>query len=160
MAGPLNSLDSRVFKLRLGTTKDVDKLLKAAEEFYLTTNISKTIPFCPHSVTKVIYATIAEGFIIIAESGDKIVGIIGCQPTIYPFNTEWVGCSENMFWIGEEARGTMLPTRMMKQAEQCAKAIGCDFLCMARMPTSPKSTDGWYKKMGFVETDVVYMKEV
>lgn len=149
-----------MYNLRLGKTSDVEKLLNVAEQFYSTTNISKSIPFCPHSVTKTIYQTVAEGFIILAEEGEDIVGVMGCLPTIYPFNASYRGCVENMFWIAPAARGSLLPVRMMKQAEECAVALGCDFLLMVRIPTSPESTDGWYKKLGFVETDTAYMKEL
>lgn len=158
--GLLSSRGRRVFNLRLGTTHDVSTLMKAAEQFYSTTNISKVIPFCPSSVARVIYKTIADGFIIIAERNGELVGVLGCEPTIYPFNTAYKGCVENMFWIGDAGRNSFLPVRMMRQAEECAKALGCDFLFMVRIPTSPEGTHEWYEKLGFVSTDAVYMKEV
>lgn len=147
-----------MFKLRLGTTKDVDKLLEVAERFYNTTEVSALIPFCSYSVVKQIYRSIASGFIIIAEKDGEIVGVLGCDTYIYPYNNDYKGCMESMFWMDSSVRGSFLPVRMMRQAEECALALGCKMFCMASIPTSPPSTKGWYGKLGYKETDVVFMK--
>lgn len=147
-----------MFNLKLGKTSDVDMLLEVAERFYSSTEISKLVPLCRESVTKQIYRAIATGFIIIADDGEKVVGVLGCETYTHPFNNAYKGCMEAMFWMDESVKGSYLPVRIMHQAEECAKALGVDLFLMASIPTSPSTTKEWYKRLGYIETDCIFMK--
>lgn len=158
--GQLNSQGNRVYKVRLGTTKDVDSLLIIAEKFYNTTEICELIPFHVPSVRNQIYRSIAKGFIVIGEKDGEMVGVLGCDLLPYSYNTDYTVCMESMFWMAPEVRGSYLAVRMLNEAEGCAKVLGAELFMMARIPTSPKSTDGWYKKQGYKESDVLYIKKL
>lgn len=160
MDGQLNSQDNRVYNLRLATEDDIEVVLEMGRQFYKTTEMAKQIPFDDDSAIVQFFKLVDDGFIILAEHLDEVVGMIGCSFFDFPFNVAHQGCAETMYWINEEHRGGTLAMRLIREAEMLAVSDGASFVVMAALETSPTRIEEFYGKLGYQRSERAFVKGV
>lgn len=160
MVGPSNLQDNRVYNIRVATEEDIDTIMAMGEKFYNTTEIAGQIPFDEDSGAVQVFTMLECGFILLAEKGEEVVGMLGMILQDFPFNRAYKVCTEQMFWIEEEHRGTLLASTLMKHAEAIAVYENVSTIVMAALETSPESIEKFYSHMGYRRSDRTFIKGV
>ena len=161
MAGLSNSQDKLVYNIRLAEDDDLETVLGMGRKFYTTTEVGKLIPFDDDAGVCAIFGMLDRGFILLAESeAGEVVGMLGCQFYDFPFNKDYIACTEMMFWIEEEHRGGTLAARLLKEAELLARHEGATFITMVALETSPEMIESFYKRLGYQRSERTYIKGI
>lgn len=161
MDGQLNSQVKRVYKIRPARDSDLEAVVRMGSDFHSSTAMGQLIPFNIPDVVYLFAAALDSGVLLVAvDDTDSAIGLIACTLNPYPYNTAYLCCAEMMFWIDPEHRGGSLATRLLKAAEQEAKAKGADFMVMIALETSPEGIDSYYRKLGYSRTERTYVKGV
>lgn len=159
-AGQLNSQDKLVYNIRLAEEADVETVLGMGRKFYTSTEMGKLIPFDDDAGVSAIFGMLDSGFILLAEVDGVAVGMMGCQFYDFPYNRDYVCCTEMMFWLEEEHRGGTIAARFLKEAELLARHEGASYITMLALETSPEMIDSFYKRMGYQRTERTYIKGI
>lgn len=97
-------------------------------------------------------------FALAAFDGDDMVGYCTVAVTSHPFNRTIRMASNDALFVKPEYRAGLLPGRLMRRAEQEAKAQGASrFLWHCRAGTPLAQT---LEAHGYKPVDVVVMKEI
>lgn len=150
-----------MYNIRLGDEQDVDDVIEMGRKFYDTMEMAKLIPFDEDSCVAQFFNLLDNGFILIAETEDKEpVGMMGCSFFDWPYNRQFQGCVEHMFWINEEHRGSSIASKFIKEAEAIAIYEGATFCTMAALETSPDKIEAFYNGHGYKRSERAYVKGV
>lgn len=150
-----------MYNIRLAGEDDLEIVLGMGRKFYTTTEVGKLIPFDDDAGVCAIFGMLDRGFILLAETeAGEAVGMIGCQFYDFPFNRDYIACTELMFWMDEEHRGGTTAARLLKEAEMLARHEGATFITMVALETSPEMIDSFYKRMGYQRSERTYIKGI
>lgn len=150
-----------MYNIRLATEEDIEIALEMGKKFYATTEISRMIPFDEDSAAAQFYQMLDLGFMLMVDHEDAgTVGILGCHFYDFPYNREYRGCMEALFWLEPEHRGTTLASRLLKEAEAIAAVEGVTYMAMIALETSPEKIDTFYQLHGFNRSERTYIKGV
>jgi GNAT superfamily N-acetyltransferase len=118
------------------------------------------IPYDEDSASVQFFNMLDNGFILLGETDEGVVAMMGCIFTDYPYNTAYRLCSEMMYWVEPEHRGGTLAVRMIKEAEALAIHEGATAMVMAALETSPEMIETFYNKMGYKRSERAFIKGV
>jgi len=150
-------------RIREARFEDIPGALPLAEEFFLSTVISKYIPFKATS-TAVTLKRMIEGdgaVIFIAEKGDRVIGGIGGVLSLSPWNFDVV-VSQEMFWfITAEHRGGTTALRLLRAYQQWAKEKGAEVDALAVMKSlNYEGVTKAYQHLGYECLEEHHMRRV
>lgn len=150
-----------MYKIRVAVPEDFHAILPMAEKFYQSTSFVTTFPFDVPSILEYYIHMLQQGFVVVAEVDEKLVGMLGGLVHPFHLNVNHLVCSEGMWWVEEEHRGKRLAGDMMDKLEQLAKDAGCKAVVFAKLDTSPEGIGTYYESRGYrgpVESS--YIKEL
>lgn len=149
-----------MYNIRLAEENDIDVCLEMGRKFYDTMEMAKMIPYCEDSASALFFTLLDNGFILLAEKDEEVVGMMGMMFSDYPYNREYQVCSELMYWLDPEHRGSSLASRMLKEAEAIAVVEGAVCVVMAALETSPEMIEKFYNKHGYCRSERAFVKGV
>lgn len=149
-----------MYNLRIAVPEDFHAILPMAEQFYNSTSFAKALPFDVPSILEFYIHLLKQGFVIVAEVDDVLVGMLGV--TVHPFhlNLNHLVATEAMWWVEPDHRRGHLGGLMIDKMEQLGKDAGCTLSVLASLNTSPKGLGEYYESRGYAATESSYIKEL
>lgn len=147
--------------IRQARTADEGAILEMAERFYAVTGYAERVgPYCAATMLQRIRELTGQHVLMVAEEGDQLVGMLGAYVVPFLFNASKTGAYEACWWVNPEARGGMLAVRLLKAAEEAAKAKGADHIDMIHLATSPPQAAAIYGRTGYAPSQTTWTKEI
>lgn len=159
MDGTVGSQDKRVYNIRKAEPEDFPKVLPMAEKFYNSTAYSKDMEFDIPSILEHFILMLTRGFVLLAEEDGEAIGMLGCLVVPFQLNTNYLVCSEAMWWVEPAYRGLAVGSDLTKEAEIEAQIAGCHKTIMSSLADSP-IVDAYYESRGYVLAEKAYMRGV
>lgn len=149
-----------MYKVRLATPEDFHAILPMAEKFYNSTSFASKIPFDVPSILEYYIHMLQQGFVVVAEDEEGLVGMLGA--TVHPFhlNVNHIVCTESMWWMEPEHREAGVAGQMMDMLERMAKTAGSTSVIVAKLDTSPPGLEHYYEARGYRAIESSYVKEL
>lgn len=147
-----------MYNIRLAEEEDCDIVVEMGGKFYNTMEISKMIPFDEDSGAAQFFHMLDNGFVLLVDSEDGVKGMLGCHFYDYPYNREYRGCMEAMYWLEPEVRGGSIASKLLQEAQAIAQTEGVQYIAMIALETSPEMIDKFYKVHGFERSERTYIK--
>jgi hypothetical protein len=120
--------------VRPASTKDLDEIVRLAQEFYGTSEYG-TLLGAPLNLEKVTAAfalclTAGAAFVVESEVDWHLLGMIGLLRDEHPY-TDLKGAFETVWFVSPESRTTLLVgPRLEQRAREWALQAGLDYLTM------------------------------
>lgn len=160
MDGMSAHLVKLMYKVRRAAPEDFPKLLPMAESFYKSTSFAKTMEFHLESVLEHYILLLTHGAVFVGEYQGKPVGMLGVIVSPFELNTNYLLCSERMWWVDPEHRRSRLAQQMLGAMHEFAEASGCHREVMAMLDTSPPELESYYLSQGYRKTETAFVKEI
>lgn len=142
--------------IRFATIDDIDRCHVIGEQFRDFSPYSD-VPYCPDTVRDLLSGMIKEQMLIIAEDGNKLIGLIGGSYGPIFFNREYKIAYELFWYVDPEHRGSV-GMKLLFAFERRAKEIGCQKLMM--MTLRKNDVGALYTRLGFDETETGFVKRL
>lgn len=143
-----------------GSEADTLAVMDMAERFYLTTHYASIGPFSHDAVVGIVKLLHDTGILLLAQTEDEIVGMIGMIVSPLGFSPGFVGAHEVMWYITPEAQGNGAGKALLAAIEPACKGKGVDFIQMAHLHSSPKQAGEIFARMGYAPTEHFYSKVI
>ena len=149
-------------RIRFADRFDIPDLVKHGREFWNGTRYGKVDnrPYNAESVRVLIEGLVGDKNILVAVDRDETVAgfvLVTQYPLAWDFDIKV--CGELAWYVAPEHRGTSLGVALLQQAEELAKLRGCQYMAMISMSHS-MDVGPLYEKLGYIETEVTYTKEL
>lgn len=144
--------------VRKATPSDLPAIVSMAAKFYETTSYAKWAEFCPESVEALAVLMIEAGVMNVAEIDGQVRGMVGLVVAPFMFNARKKAAYEVVWWVDEEARGTIAGKALLASVEESCREIGCDTVQMVHLHNSPPQAAALYERMGYAHTESSYTK--
>lgn len=143
--------------VRSGTESDIDAIVEMACEFWTHTGFEEEA--CSESIKTMVEHCISISLMSVVEIDNEIVGFAaGVKSPLLGNNSVFCG-SELAWWVNPGHRGGINGIKLFKHLEGLAKDAGIKYWVMAYMESSmPEAIKGIYEKMGYVQSEVSYMR--
>lgn len=149
-----------MYNVRLGTPEDFHQVLPMAEKFYNSTSFAKYLPFDVPSTLEFYIHMLKQGFVIVAENEEGLVGMLGASVHPFHLNVTHLVATEGMWWVEPEHRRSEVGAEMIVMFERMAKTAGCTTAVMAKLDTSPEALGAYYESLGYRPVESAYVKEL
>lgn len=159
MVGPPSSRGLPMYNIRKAVPEDFPQVLPMAEKFYMSTAYSKDMEFDIPSILEHYILMLTRGFVLVAEEDGKLVGMLGCLIVPFQLNTNYLMCSEAMWWVEPEYRGLAVGSDLNEAAELEAELAGCHKTIMSSLAESPM-VDAYYESRGYVLAEKAFIRSV
>ncbi|MDQ7969654.1 MAG: GNAT family N-acetyltransferase [Oxalicibacterium faecigallinarum] len=144
--------DLRIRQVDAGAARDtrrVEAIVRLANEVYAAAETGMWQPGTARTDVEEIAAAIGSGEIVVAERGDRLVGVVR------------IGSTERAGWFGmlavhEAERGTGTGRRLVETAERLLLRPGIDDILLEVLTpvdesnASKRELDRWYRRMDYV----------
>ncbi len=144
--------------IRKATHSDLPAIVSMAAKFYQTTSYAKWADFCPDSVEALAVLMIESGVMNVAEIDGQVRGMVGLVVAPFMFNARKKAAYEVVWWVDEEARGTIAGKALLASVEESCREAGCDTVQMVHLHNSPPQAAALYERMGYAHTESSYTK--
>ena len=141
----------------------MDQLVAHGEEFWNHTRYSQVDdrPYNEDTVKRMCAYLIIEqaGDILVLDDEGDIKGFV--LLTYYPlvWDSSALCAGELAWYLAPDLRGGTLGIQLLEQAEALAKVRGCTYMAMISMAHS-MDLGPLYERMGYIETEKTYTKEL
>lgn len=149
-----------MYKVRRAAPEDFPTLLPMAKSFYESTSFAATMPFHLESILEHYIALLTHGAVFVGEHEGKAIGMMGVMVHPFELNTNYLICSERMWWVEPEHRRSLLGQMMQQAMHEFAKASGCSREVMAMLDTSPPELESYYISQGYQKTETAFVREI
>lgn len=154
--------------IRNATDADIPRIVEMAQAFYPESPYPALYGAMPDSqaaglalvVMHGVDGSLEPGVLLLAEQDGEVVGMACLHADRATFNPLVRIASELVFWIEPEHRGGMAAVRLLKAAEDEAKALGIEVNRMAVLSSSPEQAAALYERMGYTHTETYYSKRL
>lgn len=145
--------------IRAGEERDIEYILGMACEFWEHTVYVE--PACPDTIRDMIELCISEDLLSVIDLDGELVGFAaGLKGALLGNRSAAVG-TELAWWVDTNHRKGSNGIKLLKHIEAAAKAVGIKYWTMAYMESSmPETIKCIYEKMGYKQTEVLYMREL
>lgn len=141
--------------IRLATTLDVDNILRMSKMFFDKSGYSDISTFNEDDSKEIIFKLIGLGTLLT----DGKHGMIGFVMFPLFMNKSTVMSQELFWWVDEEARGSSLGIRLLKEAELISSESGATVMNMlALSELEGDKMCHLYKKLGYIKKEQSYMR--
>jgi len=144
--------------VRLATESDLPAILDMGAKFHAFSG--ESVPYCRQSAESSARSIMVMGFVLVAEDGGKLVGMLGVLVAPLFFNFAHTMAQELMWWVDEDERGSGAALRLIRAAEAEAKTRGACRIHMLRLAASPEHVDRLYDRLGYRTGEVAHVKEL
>lgn len=149
-------------ELRLATPSDKPAIYDFGRTFWNQTLYAKAgIEYDRETVFDVIQLCMDEGVAILAEDGEKIVGMI--LVLVFPFlmNRNHKVATEWVFYVDPEYRREGIGDALIGAAEALLKLMNVTLFNMVNLQNvTPESAAKLYEKQGFALAETTYLKDI
>lgn len=144
--------------IRKATHADLDAIVSMGERFYATTSYATWAPFCPETSRALGEMIIETGVLLVADVGDRLVGMVGLLVAPSLFNASVKAAYEVFWWIEPEHRGGLTAWRLLQAIEPACREAGCRSIQMVALSTSPVSAEAMYRRAGYKHSESSHTK--
>ncbi len=121
----------------------------------------KDIPYDIDSMCRTFECMHAQGLLLVAYEGEKIVGGIGGVAGPAFFNDAYTIGSERFWWLDRDYRASRAGLLLLRGIEDAARAAGCHYWSMLSLEASdPERAHFIYTRMGYAQSERMSMKRV
>lgn len=111
--------------IREAAESDLPEILRMGRAFLACTAFAH-IPFDEATATKLVCGLMSgAGSIFVAETESGLCGMIAMVSFPHYFNSSVKAAQEFWWWLDPQARGSGIALRLLKRAEDWARAQGC-----------------------------------
>lgn len=143
--------------VRLATESDLPAILDMGAKFHAFSG--ESVPYCRQSAESSARSIMVMGFVLVAEDGGKLVGMLGVLVAPLFFNFAHTMAQELMWWVDEDERGSGAALRLIRAAEHEARNRGVSRLNMAHLANSPPHVSAIYARLGYTPRESMFCKE-
>lgn len=152
-----------MLEFKLATKKDIDQIIPLCQNFHKASPY-KDYDFDIPKVQKVIKDLLLDptrATIILAVNSGTVIGVIGGAATELLLSQELI-CTELMWWVEEEYRGTTIGFQLLEAYEYWAKNIArAKIIQVAALDTKHSSQlETYYKSKGYKLSEKAFIKEI
>lgn len=144
--------------IRHATTLDRDYIVEFVKRFYQQTSYSKVAPFCNETVANLTEHLIKTGIMLLATHEGKLIGILGLAITPFIFNSNYLSCTEVIWYVDPEHQKSGIGVELIQRADKIRQLKGCASFQMVRLEESPAKLDELFLKLGFKPTEYCFTK--
>lgn len=105
------------------------------------------------------YNFINNHVVLIAEENEVSLGLIAGLISPNPFNPNYIGLQEFMWWVKEDYRNSSAAIKLYRAFENRAKELGVNFISMVSTSYTP-TLEKLYKRDRFIPVETAYIKEL
>jgi hypothetical protein len=109
--------------IRPATLFDVPAVVDMSRSYYATTKCGRFAPFDPDSVGALAARLVDQGTLLLADAGDRLLGMIGLVVAPFTFNADVLVAYEALRWT-DPANSDAGPA-LQRAAEDAGRARGC-----------------------------------
>lgn len=146
--------------IRFATHADMPAIIEMAERFYPRSMHSAVIPFCAESTAKSMAQVLQNGFVLIAEAGGLVVGMLGMYIAPFALNHQYRTATEAMWWVDDDSRSTGAGLQLKYKARSESKARGATIMTMSTLSTTPGGVADLLVRTGFRHAESTYFLEL
>lgn len=146
--------------IRAGQLSDVPEIVRMSAEFYPSTHYAEWTSMDEDTVADLATMLINDHVFMVAEDQGKLVGMVGLFIIPFMFNRYVKFAGEVVWWVDPKARGSHIAASLLSSIEQPCKEAGADRIQMVHMPNSPPQAAALYQKMGYVQSEISYTKDI
>ena len=153
---PISSSPRKV-TLREAALEDLPAVVAMGQQFLQSTSYRDLISENPVQMTAMATLLIdsSTGLLLVAEQADELLGMIGMLVMDHPLSGERIA-SELFWWVDPVHRGS-LGMRLLKQAEDWARAQGVVTIMLA----APDAAVGRiYERLGYRQVELAYARNL
>jgi RimJ/RimL family protein N-acetyltransferase len=154
--------------IRPATMDDVPALVEMAERFYPLSPYPAIYGDMPRTQAAGLLIVmmqgmaehgVAPGILLVADKDGALVGMLGMHIDAATFTPEVIA-GEIVWWMEPEHRGGLAAMRLVRRAEQEAKARGATVSRMAVLGTSPAEASEILQRIGYTPTEWIHTKRL
>ena len=139
---------------------DIPQVVSMMEDFFYMSKLPSVGSFDTYRVASVLEGLVPSdkffGFVAVVDN--KIVGLITAHITPSLFEHGDI-CSELVWWVSKEYRGTTIGLRLFYYMEEWAKFKGCSTLQVGGAE-GYSNVENMYLKLGFTKIDSTYWRKL
>lgn len=144
--------------IRPANDTDLADVVEMGARFYATTTYTAIADYSHANAAKLGRLLLDQGVMIVAERGDKLVGVIGLMVAPFPFNEAKKTAHEVLWWVDPEERDTGAGVALLRAMVPACKYRGAAAIQMLHLSNSPPQASALYERMGFAHTESLYFK--
>lgn len=149
-----------MYNIRMAVPEDFHKILPMAHTFIGSAKEFEGMPVDVPSILEHYISMLEYGFVLVAEDGDELVGMLGTLVGPFPFNRNVIVCTECMWWVSPDYRHKGLAGEMMRMAEEEARSAGCHKFVMSALGSSPEKVGAYYQSKGYAPYETAYVRSI
>lgn len=146
--------------VRAATRSDVDAIVAMAERFYAQTSYAGIVPLVKESAAGLAIVLMDHGVMLVAEQGERVVGMVGLFLEPFTFNVAITVATELVWWVEPDARETGAGMALLAAIEPACRDKGADLIRMMLLHNSPPHAAALYARRGYVPTEHAFTKEI
>lgn len=145
--------------IRDATIEDIPFIVKEGSKFLTLHPANLQKDFDINHLLSLADNFIQNHVILIAEESNERLGMIAGLISPNPFNPNYIGLQEFIWWVREESRHTSAAIKLYKAFEKKARLLEVDFISMVSTSYTP-TLEKLYKKDNFIPVETAYIKEL
>jgi GNAT superfamily N-acetyltransferase len=146
--------------IRVATLLDVSDIVEMSRQFYPETPywLEQKIPFDTETVTDLVSFLVKKGIFVVAQEGDKLVGMLGTHVVPFVFNNAELVCVEAIWWVHPDFRKGGIGVDLIKKVDQLRQLRGCKTFQMMRVAGTNPALDKLLIGLGFEPSEYCLTK--
>ncbi len=139
---------------------DVPEILAMGRKFYGATHYAAFADYSTDSAQALVELMLSSGVLLLAESEDVLLGMVGLIVAPFPFNAQITSAHEIMWWVDPAAQGRGAGVALLQAVEPACRALGVTLIQMTHLANSPPQAAALYERLGFALCESSYSKVV
>lgn len=146
--------------IRAATRGDIPRIVEMAEQFYATTAYPAIAPLAKESAAGLAIVLMDSGVLLVAEVGDRVVGMVGLFLEPFTFNVAVKVATEVVWWVDPDAQGEGAGRELLAAIEPACKARDAQVVRMMCLASSPPQAAALYARMGYAPSEHAFTKQL
>lgn len=146
-------------QIRKAEAGDIPAIVRMGADFYPSTPYAAAgIPFCPESVEAIARLMQEAGVMLVADDGERLVGMVGLVVAPFMFNRAFRTAHEVVWWASPDAQGAGIGKALLAAVAPAAREAGAFSAQMLHLANSPPQAAALYERDGYAHTETCYTK--
>ena len=146
--------------IRTAIEADIPAIVEMSRRFYATTAYAAYADMDDGTASDLAAWLIRDGVMLVADSGDELVGMVGVAVIPFMFNRNLLMAHEVIWWVNPEAQGAGVGRQLLEAVAPACKAKGAIAVQMMHLANSPPQAGELYRRLGYDLSEVSYTKEL